>query len=180
MGYFSPELARRITAELARTRLTSSSCTVRSSRTTSQGASAKKVLDFGDMDSQKWLAYAQARVSDVVGLSPGWNQLRHAEARLATQFDFVHVHNPWRVEVLRSYNTGVPVDWFPNGVDAQTTSGRARRRTSQIPSASSGAWTTIRTRKASSNSAGMSCRSSKLGVWRDPADRRRGAAGQDS
>jgi sugar transferase (PEP-CTERM/EpsH1 system associated) len=121
MGYFySPELARRITAELARTRfdLIFVHCAFVADYV-SGATSAKKVLDFGDMDSQKWLAYAEARAFPLsLGYRLDGTKLRHAEARLATQFDLCTCTTPGELEVLRSYNTGVPVDWFPNGVDA--------------------------------------------------------------
>jgi hypothetical protein len=120
MGYFySPDLARRITAELTRTRfdLIFVHCAFVAAYV-SEVTSAKKVLDFGDMDSQKWLAYANARAFPLsLGYQVDGNKLRRAEARLATKFDLCTCTTPGELEVLRSYNTGVPVDWFPNGVD---------------------------------------------------------------
>jgi len=122
MGYFySPGLARRITAELARTRfdLIFVHCAFVAAYV-SEVTSAKKVLDFGDMDSQKWLAYAHARAFPLsLGYHVDGTKLRRAEARLATKFDLCTCTTLGELEVLRSYNTGVPADWFPNGVDTE-------------------------------------------------------------
>jgi len=122
MGYFySPELARRIGAELARTRfdLIFVHCAFVANYV-AQATSAKKILDFGDMDSQKWLAYADARAFPLsLGFRLDGTKLRRAEERLATKFDLCTCTTQGELETLRSYNTGVPVDWFPNGVDSE-------------------------------------------------------------
>jgi sugar transferase (PEP-CTERM/EpsH1 system associated) len=77
-----------------------------------------KILDFGDMDSQKWLEYARYK---PFPLSAGYRlegkKLEREEKRLAGMFDLctATTHAEW--ETLEGYRTGVATDWFPNGVD---------------------------------------------------------------
>lgn len=78
-----------------------------------------KILDFGDMDSQKWLEYAHYK---PFPLSAGywWEGYRLSayERRLARQFDLCTATTRAEWETLDSYRTGVASDWFPNGVDS--------------------------------------------------------------
>ena len=86
----------------------------------SQGAGVPKILDFGDMDSQKWLEYANYK---PFPLSSGYwwegRRLLAEERRLARRFDFCTATTRAEWETLQSYGTGVPSDWFPNGVDSE-------------------------------------------------------------
>jgi sugar transferase (PEP-CTERM/EpsH1 system associated) len=122
MGYFySPALAKRIGAELARTRfdLVFVHCAFVAGYVANV-TSARKLLDFGDMDSQKWLAYAKNRafpMSRYYYLDG--TRLRRAEAQLARKFDVCTCTTRAELDVLQSYGTGVPADWFPNGVDTE-------------------------------------------------------------
>src|SRR5205085_2548254 len=79
-----------------------------------------KILDFGDMDSQKWLEYARYK---PFPLSTGYwlegMKLQREEKRLATMFDFCTATTRTEWQTLESYATGVPTDWFPNGVDSE-------------------------------------------------------------
>ena len=79
-----------------------------------------KVLDFGDMDSQKWLEYANYRPWP---LSTGYwlegRKLQREEARLARLFDLCTCTTLAERETLDGYGAGTPTDWFPNGVDAE-------------------------------------------------------------
>ena len=79
-----------------------------------------KILDFGDMDSQKWFEYAQFRSWP---LSTGYwlegRKLEREEARLARRFDLCTCTTLAERETLDSYRTGSSTDWFPNGVDAE-------------------------------------------------------------
>lgn len=79
-----------------------------------------KILDFGDMDSQKWLEYAQYK---PFPLSVGyrWEGMRlHAEEReLARRFDFCTATTRREWEALKALVAGTPTDWFPNGVDSE-------------------------------------------------------------
>ncbi len=77
-----------------------------------------KILDFGDMDSQKWLEYARYK---PFPLSAGYwleaKKLEREERRLARRFDLCTATTRAEWETLESYRTGVVTDWFPNGVD---------------------------------------------------------------
>lgn len=78
-----------------------------------------KILDFGDMDSQKWLEYAGHKPFPLsLGYQLEGRKLQGAEKKLARCFDVctATTHAEW--ETLESYGTGVDTDWFPNGVDA--------------------------------------------------------------
>lgn len=79
-----------------------------------------RILDFGDMDSQKWLEYARFKPFPL-NLGYAWEGHRLAayERRLAREFDLctATTHAEW--ETLESYGTGVATDWFPNGVDSE-------------------------------------------------------------
>ena len=78
-----------------------------------------KILDFGDMDSQKWLEYANYKPWP---LSWGYTfeglKMLRAEKRLARRFDLCTATTRAERETLDGYDTGAVTDWFPNGVDA--------------------------------------------------------------
>jgi sugar transferase (PEP-CTERM/EpsH1 system associated) len=78
----------------------------------------RKLLDFCDMDSQKWLEYAKHK---PVPLSLGYrlegNKLAREERRMARRFDVCTVATPAELATLTGYDTGAAVDWFPQGVD---------------------------------------------------------------
>ena len=79
-----------------------------------------KILDFGDMDSQKWLEYANYKPWPLSwGYTLEGTKVLWAEKRLARKFDFCTATTRAERETLDSYGTGAPTDWFPNGVDAQ-------------------------------------------------------------
>ncbi len=120
MGFFrSPRLARRIREELAAR--TYDLILAHSSSVAPYVADVRgptKVLDFSDMDSQKWLAYAKVRPFPLsVGYGIEGRKLRRAEEELARQFDACTCATRAETETLLSYGAGVPADWFPNGVD---------------------------------------------------------------
>lgn len=77
-----------------------------------------KILDFGDMDSQKWNEYARYK---PFPMSAGYwlegQKLEREEQRLARLFDMCTTTTRAEWETLESYRTGVATDWFPNGVD---------------------------------------------------------------
>jgi len=85
----------------------------------SRHAATPKILDFGDMDSQKWLEYAQSK---PFPLSAGYwlegRKLVAEERRLARQFDLCTATTRAEWQTLEGYGTGTPSDWFPNGVDS--------------------------------------------------------------
>ena len=77
-----------------------------------------KILDFGDMDSQKWLDYARCK---PLPLAAGYwlegRKLERFEKGLARHFDLCTVTTRAEWETLEGYSVGVATDWFPNGVD---------------------------------------------------------------
>ena len=121
-GYFySPRLQE---PDRARTRgparTTSSSSTARRSRHTSRTCAATlKIIDFGDMDSQKWREYSQHK---PFPLSAGYwleaVKLERTERLLAGQFDLATCTTRAEMESLEALGVVGPTDWFPNGVDA--------------------------------------------------------------
>jgi polysaccharide biosynthesis protein PslH len=122
MGFFySPDLARKIDALLASESfdLIFAHCSS-VAQYVSKVHGIPKILDFGDMDSQKWLEYVQYKPWP---LKPGYwlegTKLEREERRLARQFDLCTATTRAEWETLESYHTGVATDWFPNGVDAE-------------------------------------------------------------
>lgn len=121
MGYFySSVLERRVRELIARERfdLIFVHCSSVAQYVTGvQGI--PKILDFGDMDSQKWLEYARYK---PFPLSAGYllegRKMERAEKRLARQFDMCTATTRAEWETLEGYRTGVATDWFPNGVDS--------------------------------------------------------------
>jgi hypothetical protein len=121
MGYFhSPQLARRIDALLDSERfdLVFVHCSsVAPYVENVQGT--PKILDFGDMDSQKWLEYSRFKSFPLsLGYRLEGAKMERAERRLARRFDFCTATTRAEWQTLESYRTGVPSDWFPNGVDS--------------------------------------------------------------
>lgn len=79
-----------------------------------------KILDFGDMDSQKWLEYAHYKPFPLsLGYTLEGTKMLWAEKRLARRFDLCTATTRAEWETLDGYGTGAATDWFPNGVDAQ-------------------------------------------------------------
>jgi sugar transferase (PEP-CTERM/EpsH1 system associated) len=120
MGYFlSPRLVRRVREELAAREydlvLAHSSSVA---PYVADVAGPAKILDFVDMDSQKWLAYAEVRPFPLsLGYRIEGTKLRRAEEELARKFDVCTCATTAEAETLESYGTGVPAEWFPNGAD---------------------------------------------------------------
>jgi sugar transferase (PEP-CTERM/EpsH1 system associated) len=78
-----------------------------------------KILDFGDMDSQKWLEYARYKpFPRSLGYWLEGKKLEREEKRLAARFDICTATTRAEWETLEGYRTGVATDWFPNGVDS--------------------------------------------------------------
>lgn len=121
MGYFySPALARTIREWWARERfdLVFVHCSS-VAQYVQDLRGVPKILDFGDMDSQKWLEYARYK---PFPLSLGYRleglKMQRAEKRLARRFDLCTATTRAEWETLESYGTGVASDWFANGVDS--------------------------------------------------------------
>jgi sugar transferase (PEP-CTERM/EpsH1 system associated) len=78
-----------------------------------------KILDFGDMDSQKWLEYGESKPWPLsMGYRLEGHKLVAEEKRLARAFDLCTATTRAEWETLEGYGTGVASDWFPNGVDS--------------------------------------------------------------
>jgi len=79
-----------------------------------------KILDFGDMDSQKWLEYAQYKPFPL-SLGYWWEgvRLQAEEKRLARRFDYCTATTRAEWETLQQFGVTTPSDWFPNGVDSE-------------------------------------------------------------
>ena len=79
----------------------------------------RKVMDFGDADSEKWLEYS--RTSPVPfswAFRLEGNRVRAAERRLGAHFDAGSVNAPRDREVLTGY-IRTPISVIPNGVDLE-------------------------------------------------------------
>ena len=120
MGFFySPVLARRVRELLARERfdLIFVHCSSVAQYVTSVRGTPK-ILDFGDMDSQKWLEYVRYKPFPLsLGYRLEGRKMLREEKRLAALFDMCTATTRAEWETLESYKTGVASDWFPNGVD---------------------------------------------------------------
>ncbi|MBL4603356.1 MAG: hypothetical protein JKY84_11470 [Emcibacteraceae bacterium] len=78
-----------------------------------------KMLDFCDMDSQKWLAYVDYKKWPIsAGYALEGRKLEADEKRLAKKFDLCSCATDFEVETLDGYGTGVASGYFPNGVDS--------------------------------------------------------------
>ena len=79
-----------------------------------------KILDFGDMDSQKWLEYANYKPFPLnLGYRLEGIKLVAEEKRLARAFDLCTATTRAEWQTLEDYRTGCATDWFPNGVDSE-------------------------------------------------------------
>jgi sugar transferase (PEP-CTERM/EpsH1 system associated) len=121
MGFFySPVLAGRVRELLARERydLIFVHCSS-VAQYVEHVAGIPKILDFGDMDSQKWLEYARYK---PFPLSTGYwlegKKLEREEIRLTSRFDMCTATTRAEWETLAGYGDGFASDWFPNGVDS--------------------------------------------------------------
>ena len=122
MGYFySGGLQRHISDLLARENF--DLIFVHCSSVAPYVASVKgipKILDFGDMDSQKWLEYSRYK---PFPLSLGYRlegiKLERMEKKLARQFDLCTATTRAEWETLENFGLNVSSDWFPNGVDSE-------------------------------------------------------------
>jgi len=122
MGFFySPELQARIDGLLERERFDLIFVHCSSvAQYVSRVRGIAKILDFGDMDSQKWLEYVSYK---PVPLKFGYwlegIKMQRHERLLASMFDFCTTTTRAEWQTMQSYGTGVASDWFPNGVDAE-------------------------------------------------------------
>ena len=79
----------------------------------------RKILDYGDIDSQKWLEYVNYK---PFPLSTGYwlegTKLMREESRLVDRFDICTATTRGEMETLQSMRGDAICDWFPNGVDS--------------------------------------------------------------
>lgn len=77
------------------------------------------ILDFGDMDSHKWLDYSRFKSFPLsLGYRLEGSKLLREEKRLSRKFTTSTCTTRAELETLQSYESAVATDWFPNGVDA--------------------------------------------------------------
>lgn len=122
MGYFySPRLARRIRELVASEDFDFIFVHCSSvAQYVEEVGDVPKQLDFGDMDSQKWLAYSKTKPFPLsMGYALEGHKLQREEARLSREFDLCSCTTQAEMNTLVSYNTGVKTGWFPNGVDSE-------------------------------------------------------------
>ena len=121
LGFFySAGLARRVSALLAQERfdLIFVHCSSVAQYVAAHSGTPK-ILDFGDMDSQKWLDYARYKPLPLrLGYKLEGTKMVAEEKRLARRFDLCTATTRAEWGTLESYRTGTPSDWFPNGVDS--------------------------------------------------------------
>lgn len=117
--FYSAELASRIRTLLARERFDLIFVHCSSvARYVERVNDTPKILDFGDMDSQKWREYARYKSFPFsAGFWLEACKLEREERRLASCFDLCTATTRAEWQTLESYNTGAATDWFPNGVD---------------------------------------------------------------
>ena len=78
-----------------------------------------KILDFGDMDSQKWLEYSKWKSFPLSAMFYiEGRKMERYEAQLASQFDVCTATTKLEYDTLVSMKTANSADWFPNGVDS--------------------------------------------------------------
>ncbi|PYV44922.1 MAG: TIGR03087 family PEP-CTERM/XrtA system glycosyltransferase [Acidobacteria bacterium] len=81
-------------------------------------ADCPRVMDFTDMDSEKWFQYARHRTFPISLLYLlEALKLRRYEKKLAIAFNECTVISPGERKTLESYGLQVPVTVVPNGVD---------------------------------------------------------------
>jgi len=79
----------------------------------------RKVMDFGDADSEKWLEYAKTAAAPLSwAFRAEGKRVRDAERRLGDHFDAGSVNAPRDREVLSAYVRS-PISVIPNGVDLE-------------------------------------------------------------
>ena len=79
-----------------------------------------RVLDYGDLDSGKWLEYSLQRSFPFsVGYKLEAHKLRKYEKELASQFDHCTFTARGELEEFCSWGLNTPASLIPNGVDAE-------------------------------------------------------------
>lgn len=118
--FYSPALARQLDGELGGgsydlvfTHCSSVAPYVRAAR------GPLRVLDYGDIDSQKWREYAQHRPQPLAtGYKLEAVKLEQTERLLSRYADLCTCTTAGELASLRALGVSTPSAWFPNGVDA--------------------------------------------------------------
>jgi len=79
-----------------------------------------KILDFVDMDSQKWLSFTQFKSFPInLGYWLEGTKLERAERKLSNEFDLCTTITRSECDTLDSFKQAGTSDWFSNGVDSE-------------------------------------------------------------
>ncbi len=119
-GYFySPALARTVKQVLARGDIDAVLVHCSSMGPyVAEHRGCRKIMDFGDADSEKWLEYGRSAPFPIsVGFRLEGEKVRRFERQLAERFDACSVTAPREREVLGAH-VKAPIHVFPNGVDS--------------------------------------------------------------
>ncbi len=121
-GYFaSPRLARRVRSalETGLYELVMVHSSSMAPYALGAPAASLRILDFCDMDSQKWREYGQHKPFPwSLGYRFEAGKLERTEIRLARQFDLCTCATPAELQALRQLAPDASSAWFPNGVDS--------------------------------------------------------------
>lgn len=120
MGYFhSPALARQIDDAVARQGFDLIvACCSGVAPYVQRIRHIPKLLDFADMDSQKWLAYADFHnVPESLGYRLEGRKLQAAETAIGRTFDACTTITQAELDTLTGFGVDCAGGWFPNGVD---------------------------------------------------------------
>ena len=102
-----------------------------------------KILDFGDMDSQKWLEYRRFKPFPLsLGYWLEGRKMQAAEKALARQFDLCTCTTKAELETLRQFQMSRPRPTGFRMASTATSFGPVPLVTMPMRSHSSGAWTT--------------------------------------
>lgn len=120
LGYFyAPDLAQQVDEALAAQRFDAIVAYCSSmAQYVEHETRIPKFLDFVDMDSQKWLAFARVHgLPKSLGYWLEGRKLQAAEALMAPKFDGCACITRAEQGILDGFQTGAASGWFPNGVD---------------------------------------------------------------
>lgn len=122
MGFFySPKLKARIARELHETSydLIFVHCSS-VAQYVEHAAGIPKIMDFGDMDSQKWISYGPMKPFPFsLGYYLEGLKMQLAEVEIARKFDTCTTTTKAELATLEGLGSGARTAWFPNGVDAE-------------------------------------------------------------
>jgi sugar transferase (PEP-CTERM/EpsH1 system associated) len=122
MGYFySPDLQRQVSHWVATRKpdLIFAHCSS-IAQFVDRVAGIPKILDYGDMDSQKWLDYVAFKPWPLsLGYWLEGKKVERQEKLLAKRFDLSTCTTRGELETLDSFHVANSSGWFPNGVDSE-------------------------------------------------------------